>query len=75
MELQAALLPYLPILSQPVAADGWAGRTGYVQSHLGELKVADSRFCVCGKLEMVSEVVAWLVARGAPPQDVFAEGY
>lgn len=75
MAWTASGLNYMPVLSQPAAADGWTGRTGYIQSHLDDLRVAGSRFCVCGKLEMVSEVVAWLVARGALQESVFAEGY
>lgn len=75
MGLTHSGLNYIPVLSQPLASNTWLGKTGRVQSHLHELQVAGSRFCVCGKLDMVTEVVALLATQGASGEQVFSEGY
>ena len=75
MGLTQSGLNYIPVLSQPLQSDVWLGKTGRVQSHLHDLQVAGSRFCVCGKIDMVTEVVAMLVAQGARDEQVFSEGY
>jgi len=65
-------LDYRPVLSQP--GSDWSGRTGRVQAHLGDLPRAE-RYCVCGKLAMVEDVRAALLAAGVLPAQLFAEGY
>ena len=66
---------YLPVLSQPQPSDGWSGVVGRVQAHVGRVPVLDARYCICGKLAMVSEVAGLLLNQGVSPEHIFSEGY
>lgn len=67
---------FRPTLSQ--AGNGWSGRQGYAQAHLGEAignddKEVDVYFCGCR--EMVSEVRAQLIERGFDEEAIVHEKY
>ncbi|NTX35090.1 NAD-binding oxidoreductase [Myxococcus sp. CA033] len=57
-------------VSQP-GVSGWLGLTGYVQAHLGEDTVGDSRAFVCGQSRMVQGVMDALKDRGVPREHIF----
>jgi NAD(P)H-flavin reductase len=63
---------YRLILSAPGAE--WTGRIGRVQSHLDDLPLEDSEFCLCGSTEMVFQVQQLLFERGVPEDRITAQG-
>ncbi|HET7541681.1 MAG TPA: FAD-binding oxidoreductase [Polyangiaceae bacterium] len=66
---------FVPTLSG--VSSGWLGRKGRVQAQLLEavssLGALDAY--VCGRLEMVSDVVAQLIAHGVPAARIRSEGF
>ncbi|MHB8874138.1 MAG: ferredoxin reductase domain-containing protein [Myxococcaceae bacterium] len=69
-EWEAAGVRVLRTVSRP-GPSGWEGLTGYVQAHLGELKVTHAVAFAVGQEEMVKGVTRALEARGLPPGSVF----
>lgn len=66
---------FIPTLT--LAGEGWSGKRGRVQAQLIEA-VSALGSCdayVCGRLDMVNDVVAMLVAHGLPSERVRSEGY
>ncbi|MGQ0508559.1 MAG: NAD-binding oxidoreductase [Myxococcaceae bacterium] len=57
-------------VSQP-GETGWTGLTGYVQSHLGEVKVDNALAFICGQKGMVQGVTEALLRRGLPKEHIF----
>lgn len=57
-------------VSQPGAA-GWTGLTGYVQSHLGEVKVENAVAFLVGQKTMVQGVTEALAAKGLGKDRLF----
>ena len=66
---------FIPILSQ--AGSEWAGQRGRVQARLVEAvsSLGPLDAYVCGRLDMVSEVVAILEAHGVPAARIRSEGF
>ena len=67
---------FRPTLSR--AGNGWSGRQGYAQAHLGEALGNDDRAVdvyFCGCREMVSEVRAQLLERGFDEEAIIHEKY
>ena len=67
---------FRPTLSR--AGNGWSGRQGYAQAHLGEAIGNDDRkvdVYFCGCREMVSEVRAQLLERGFDEEAIIHEKY
>jgi NAD(P)H-flavin reductase len=50
---------------------GWPGLTGYVQTHLKEVKVENAIAFICGQKGMVQGVTEALLSRGLPRESVF----
>ena len=57
-------------VSQP-GGSGWQGLTGYVQAHLGEVKVDDAVAFLVGQKAMVQGVTEALLARGLSKVRIF----
>jgi len=66
---------FIPTLSGGSSA--WSGRRGRVQAQLLEAasSLAPLDAYVCGRLEMVSEVVRLLIAHGVPEARIRSEGF
>jgi CDP-4-dehydro-6-deoxyglucose reductase, E3 len=68
-------ITYVPVLSEPTAADEWAGRTGLV--HQAVLKdftdLASHQAYVCGAPVMVEAAQRDFIARGLPAEEFFAD--
>jgi CDP-4-dehydro-6-deoxyglucose reductase len=71
-------LRYVPVLSEPAAADAWAGRTGFVH----EAVMADwpdlsaHQVYACGTPPMVAAAQRDFVARcGLPPDEFYADAF
>jgi len=66
---------FLPTLSAGAAA--WSGRRGRVQAQLAEVvrSLGPLDAYVCGRLDMVNEVVSELASLGVPAARIRAEGY
>ncbi len=56
-------------VSQP-GESGWKGLTGYIQNHIGELKVENAVAFLCGQKSMVADVTRALRKRGVSPKDI-----
>lgn len=67
---QCSNFSYQLTLSQPRGS--WQGTTGRVMWHLGALP-NDSRFFLCGNMDMVKDVRAAILARDIPPANVLFE--
>ncbi len=50
---------------------GWPGLTGYVQTHLKEVRVENAVAFICGQKGMVQGVTEALVSRGLPKENIF----
>lgn len=68
---------YVPVLSEPAAADHWTGRTGLVhqavledQSSLGAFQVY-----ACGAPAMVNAAQRDFIAQGLPTEEFFADAF
>ncbi len=57
-------------VSQP-GETGWPGLTGYVQAHIGSVKVDNTVAFICGQKGMVQGVTEALVRRGLPKENIF----
>lgn len=68
------LFRFEPTLSRPEGS--WPGRRGYVQDHIGELlrEVHNPEVYVCGKREMVRDIIATSTRAGLSRQRVFHDG-
>ncbi len=67
---EAAGVTVLRVVSQP-GASGWAGLTGYVQSHLGSIDATHAVAFVVGQEAMMRAVTEALVSRGLTSDRVF----
>lgn len=76
-EKEYANVHYRPVLSQPVPADQWEGRTGYVQDAVLEDFADLSGFDVyaCGHPEMVFAAREALVARGLQEEHCYSDAF
>ena len=72
---QHARFHFIPTISG--SDHGWLGKRGRVQAQLVEAVNALGPLdaYVCGRLDMVSEVVTALVAHGVPPARIRSEGF
>jgi CDP-4-dehydro-6-deoxyglucose reductase len=70
-----AHISYVPVLSEPTAADAWTGRTGFVHQAVledfGDL--SGYQAYVCGAPVMVEAALRDFVARGLPADEFFAD--
>jgi CDP-4-dehydro-6-deoxyglucose reductase len=68
-------ITYVPVLSEPTAADAWTGRTGFV--HLAVLEdfkdLSGHQAYVCGAPVMVEAAQRDFIARGLPADQFFAD--
>jgi ferredoxin-NADP reductase len=57
--------------------ENWAGRTGYIQTHLGDVLegVEDTDFYICGVPQMVVDTQDALADHGAPEDRIYTEGW
>jgi len=71
----SARFRFVPTLS--AGAEGWSGRRGRVQAQLAELvrSLEPLDAYVCGRLDMLNEVVSELASLGVPAARIRAEGY
>jgi len=66
---------YVPVLSEPTAADAWTGRTGFVHQAVLEdfADLSGYQAYVCGAPVMVEAALRDFVARGLPADEFFAD--
>ncbi len=66
---------FRPTLSKP--GPGWPGRSGYVQSHFGDLRelFPVAEFYVCGSNAMVEDATTRLAELGVPAHRLLRESY
>jgi CDP-4-dehydro-6-deoxyglucose reductase len=68
-------ITYVPVLSEPTAADRWTGRTGFVHhavlEDFGDLSAYQAY--VCGAPVMVEAAQRDFIARGLPAEEFFAD--
>ncbi|HEY0201220.1 MAG TPA: CDP-6-deoxy-delta-3,4-glucoseen reductase [Burkholderiaceae bacterium] len=78
---QAAAMPnlaYVPVVSDALPEDGWAGRTGYVhQAVLDDLaSLGGHQVYACGAPVMVDAArTAYTAQRGLPPEEFYADAF
>jgi CDP-4-dehydro-6-deoxyglucose reductase len=71
-------LRYVPVLSEPLAQDGWTGRTGFVhQAVMADLPdLSGHQVYACGVPVMVDSAQRDLVAQcGLPPEEFYADSF
>jgi NAD(P)H-flavin reductase len=68
-EWERAGIEVVRTVSQP--PEGWTGRRGYVQAHLGNTDVAGAVAFLVGQKPMVQAVTDELARRGMPRENVF----
>ncbi|MBI4997543.1 MAG: CDP-6-deoxy-delta-3,4-glucoseen reductase [Rhodocyclales bacterium] len=68
-------ISYVPVLSEPTAADAWTGRTGFVHEAVLEdfADLSGHQAYVCGAPVMVEAALRDFVARGLPADEFFAD--
>ena len=79
-EKWAELMPnvtYIPVLSEPVAADNWQGRTGLVhQAVLDDIKDLNAyQAYVCGAPGMCEVAHSTFVQQGLLPDEFFSDAF
>ena len=72
-----AHIEYIPVLSEPDAADAWQGRTGFVHRAVLEDHADLSGFQVyaCGAPPMIDAARRDFAARGLPAEEFFADSF
>lgn len=70
-------LRYVPVLSEPAAADAWTGRTGLAHQAVLEDHADLSAFQVyaCGSPAMIEAAKRDFCARGLPAEEFFADAF
>ena len=70
-----ANIRYVPVLSEPAAADAWSGRTGLVhEAVLADFAdLSGYQAYVCGAPVMVEAAQRDFLARGLPANEFFAD--
>ena len=68
---------FVPVLSQPNAADNWTGRVGHVQDCVlqDHADVSGVQVYACGSPSMVEAAHKKLVAAGLPNDDFFSDAF
>lgn len=68
---------FIPVLSEPLAEDGWQGRTGLVHQAVldDSLNLAASQVYCCGAPAMVEAAHHDFVANGLPEEEFFSDAF